>query len=85
MSFNHNNNTISHIIIYNGCNQFNFFLKGLRRGTNVGSNNDNVACQRHDNWEQCKVLVVIKCNDDNYVVEKDLVNPKTYMILTTQE
>lgn len=35
--------------------------------------------------EQCKILAVIKCNDDNYVVEKDLVNPKTHMIPTTQE
>ncbi len=59
--------------------------KGLKRGTNVGSNNDNVACQWYDNWEQCKVLAIIKCNDDNYAIEKDLVNPKTHMIPTTQE
>ncbi len=59
--------------------------KGLRRGTNVGSSNGNVAYQWHDNQEQCKVLTVIKCNDDNYVVEKDLENPKTHMIPTTQQ
>lgn len=57
--------------------------KGLKKGTNVESSNDNVACQWHDNWEQCIVLVVIIYNDDNYDVEKDLVNLKTHMIRTT--
>ncbi len=58
---------------------------GLRGGTNVGFNSDNLACQWHDNWEQCKVLVLIKCNADNYATEKDIMNPKTHMIPTTQE
>jgi hypothetical protein len=47
--------------------------KGSRRGREA-------TCQRHGNWEQNKVMALIKYKHIEHVIQKELINPRAHMV-----
>jgi len=53
--------------------------KDLKRGEGNGGKGSRrggeTTCQRHGNWEQNKVMALIKCKHIKHVIQKELINP----------
>ncbi len=58
--------------------------KGSKRGEGSGGKGSKrgreATCQRHGNWEQNKVMALIKCKHIKHVIQKELINPWAHMV-----